>query len=57
MSIIKKDEFCFFENQKKPLSIIFDNRVEEIVRYVNDNAIHSLTVQPMLHDVITDEAI
>lgn len=52
MSIITKDGFFFFESFNKPLSLILDKRIDEIIEYVNVNEIKSLTIQPNLYDIL-----
>lgn len=52
MAIILKDNFCFFELYNGCTSLIIDNRIDEIVDYVNSHDIDSVTIQPMLHDIM-----
>ena len=55
MAIIFKDGFCFFELSNKHISLIMDKRIDNIIEYVNLNNIESLTIQPNLHDVISEK--
>lgn len=57
MAIIFKDGFCFFELSNKHISLIMDKRIDNIIEYVNLNNIESLTIQPNLHDVISEKNV
>lgn len=54
MAIIRQDGFCFFDLGNKQRSLILDNRIEDTLDYIKEKNITSLTIQPMLHDVVTD---